>query len=72
MNVQLRCNSIRATAQGAEIVTERTFVSTDTEGNQLNTNVSNASYQDVQTGPAADNSIGLNQVVPFTLGPPVA
>lgn len=70
MDVQLRCDSIRGTAQGADIVTDRTFVSTDNEGAQLNESVTNASYQDSQRGPTLDASIQLNEVVTFTIGAP--
>jgi len=70
MDVQLRCESIRGTAQGAEIVTERTFVSTDNEGQQLNDGITNASYQDSQRGTALDASIQLNEVVTFAIGAP--
>jgi hypothetical protein len=72
MTVNLRCNSITATAQGDKIVTTRTFVSTDLEGNQLNADVTFANYQDSQTGDATDTSIALNQVVAFTLAPVAA
>jgi len=72
MDVKMRCQSIRGTAQADQIVTERTFVSTDNDGNQLNADVTNASYQDTQTGPAGDTSIQLNEVVTFAIGvPPV-
>jgi len=66
----MRCQSIRATAQGDQIVTERQFVSTDIEGAQLNADVTNASYQDTQTGTAADTSIALNEIVDFAIGAP--
>jgi len=73
MDVKLRCQSVRGTAQGDNIVTERSFVSTDLNGAQLNEGIDNASYQDMQTGVALDASIGLNDVVTFTIGvPPVA
>jgi hypothetical protein len=72
MDVKLRCQSVRGTAQGDKIITERSFVSTDLAGAPLNEGVLQASYSDAQTGDALDDSIALNDVVTITLVPPVA
>ena len=71
MDVKLRCNSIRGSVQGDKIATERTFVSTDVDGSQLNPDVNFANYQDSKIGDTSDTSIKLNDVVTFTIGTPV-
>jgi len=65
MQVKMRCNRKVFREDSGKIVTERTFVSTDREGKQLNEGVIAASYNDTIVGDSEDNSVVMHGVVTF-------
>lgn len=65
MEVVLRCNRRTIREDGDKVVTERSFVSTDREGKQLNEGIIGASYSDTIVGDSEDVSVVMHGIVTF-------